>query len=196
MLLPHLIRLGIGSNDRDWLIIIPSSDEVSLPASTLRTQSLSCLPSLSTLLGSSLRFKPFLFAKACAALVALPSESNATFMGGPQATISVSGVRTSRSLIMTARRRGAANDCTSLKFNLFSPRPFCIPSTSALERLIKAFGGNSSVPNSNNKSAFIWTLQHVELTLLARFLVTLRETRLPSESRSNLERLRVQECEP
>ena len=110
LLTPHFMRLGIGNEERAWLIISPNRDVVAFPDSNRRTQSLSCFPSLSTLFDRSVSSNPFLRANACAALVASPSLSNATFIGGPQETTSLSGERISISLMITAKRLGAAND--------------------------------------------------------------------------------------
>ena len=112
LLSPHFIRLGIGRPAKVCSIIPPRSEVVFLPVSTRRAHSLSCLPSLSTLSESSETSIPFLLANACAALVGLPSASKATFTGGPQETLSVSGVRISRDLTIMAKRLGAANEST------------------------------------------------------------------------------------
>ena len=105
-LAPQRMRFAMGSFASAVSTIPANKSVVATPPACVRKTSLSILPSFS--LASSLISIPFFLAKASAALLGLPSSSNAIFVGGPQTTTSLSGVLDSNSLTITANRRGVA----------------------------------------------------------------------------------------
>ena len=98
----------MGKLDKQLLITKPNSSAEFLPGSVCRIQSLSCLPSFSMFADKSDKLILFFLAKASAALVGAPAPSKATLAGGPHATMSESGVRSSNPLMYIAKRLGAA----------------------------------------------------------------------------------------
>ena len=185
LLIPQRIRFGIGRFANDWFITDASKSRVASPGTIWRRQSLSCCPSFSTNLARSSIARLFFLAKASAALVGTPSLLKAIFTGGPQEIVFRSGVTISRPLTVSASLLGAAKEDNVIHVKFFSDRALVMFSSNAADSVISAFGGNSSVPSSNNKSAFIGHHLTVELKRFLQYLDWPRETQLSFERQSN-----------
>ncbi len=135
---------------------------------------------------------PFFSANASAALVGLPSLSNAIAAGGPHTTNSFDGVCSARFSINTAKRRGAAKGLIAVKDNASFFKCDSIVSAKDNIKFFKAFGGNSSVPSSTRKSVIIFLL--LPLKLVGVNLQVPGETRALCDYRNRLVQQRVPVC--
>ena len=94
---------------------------------------------------------PLALAQPKAALVGLPFASNAALIAGPFTSISLSACLSARSVMNRASLQGVAYHFELEKESEFSPNSFTNESCNDCAKVRRDFGGNSSVPNSNNK---------------------------------------------